>query len=419
MQRFSMQIVSMLTAMSFFPVYSSELPTFNAAALLDLHMVRTDKTQSWLQSGLGKTRYGSNKNKHQIKAQVGEASALFRSKLTWSTSAFLHLKLDDKQKHPIDIVEGFVRYKPVPTSDYQWHAKIGAFFPHISLEHTGMGWTSPYTVTPSAINSWVGEELRTVGGEINITKIFPEDEIGLTASIFRYNDPAGTLLGWRGWALHDRKTGLFDRVPLAPLPIISPGGGFAMQAQWVEPFKEIDHKEGYYLGAHWQHLDQFTFNVFFYNNQGNRDVFNGTQYAWETQFVNYGFKAALPWELTLLGQLMQGYTRMGIRPGLMIPLSANFHSYYLLLSKPVYKQQRLSLRFDKFRVRDKDGQYCNDDNQEHGYALTAAYIIPTFEKQFLGCELLWVNSRRPDRVKIGLPRKQKELNLMLSYKIFI
>src|SRR6185437_6111030 len=46
-----------------------------------------------------------------------------------------------------------------------WSAKAGAFFPTISLENDDLGWTSPYTLTPSAINSWIGEELRTIGSE--------------------------------------------------------------------------------------------------------------------------------------------------------------------------------------------------------------------------------------------------------------
>ena len=43
--------------------------------------------------------------------------------------------------------------------------KTGAFFPTISLENDDLGWTSPYTLTPSAINSWIGDELRTIGSE--------------------------------------------------------------------------------------------------------------------------------------------------------------------------------------------------------------------------------------------------------------
>jgi hypothetical protein len=33
----------------------------------------------------------------------------------------------------------------------------------MSLENRAGGWKTPYTITPSAISSWVGEELRTIG----------------------------------------------------------------------------------------------------------------------------------------------------------------------------------------------------------------------------------------------------------------
>ena len=51
------------------------------------------------------------------------------------------------------------------TGRVSWSVKAGAFFPTISLENDDLGWTSPYTLTPSAINSWIGEELRTIGSE--------------------------------------------------------------------------------------------------------------------------------------------------------------------------------------------------------------------------------------------------------------
>ena len=54
---------------------------------------------------------------------------------------------------------------PAAAGPVSWSVKTGAFFPTISLENDDLGWTSPYTLTPSAINSWIGEELRTIGSE--------------------------------------------------------------------------------------------------------------------------------------------------------------------------------------------------------------------------------------------------------------
>ena len=51
----------------------------------------------------------------------------------------------------------------MPQSAWRSNLKIGAFYPPISLEHRASGWTNPYTISSSALNTWVGEELRTIG----------------------------------------------------------------------------------------------------------------------------------------------------------------------------------------------------------------------------------------------------------------
>lgn len=77
------------------------------------------------------------------------------------------------------------------------------------------------------------------------------------------------------------------------------------------------------------------------------------------------------------------------------------------------------MRFDQFRVRDKDNIWGGDDNQEHGSAITIAYGLPTFNNQHLMLEGLWVKSRRPARTTMNWPEKQTELQVQLSYKFLI
>ena len=72
------------------------------------------------------------------------------------------------QRSGVDALEAYARYSPQTSGDWQWSVKAGAFFPPISLENTEVGWTSPWTLTPSAINSWVGEEVKVVGGEATL-----------------------------------------------------------------------------------------------------------------------------------------------------------------------------------------------------------------------------------------------------------
>ena len=87
-------------------------------------------------------------------------------------------------------------------------------------------------MTPSAINSWIGEELRTIGSEA----IFRYDTNGfgtvsLTGAVTCCNDPAGILMAQRGWAMDDRPAGIFSdqRLPDATLRLFrqTPPGAHA------------------------------------------------------------------------------------------------------------------------------------------------------------------------------------------------
>ena len=112
-----------------------------------------------------------------------------------------------------DALEMYLRYAPASSGDVSWSVKAGAFFPTISLENDDLGWTSPYTLTPSAINSWIGEELRTIGSEGTLR--WNTGSIGtlsLIGALYCCNDDAGVLMADRGWAMDDNPTGLFERV---------------------------------------------------------------------------------------------------------------------------------------------------------------------------------------------------------------
>src|SRR5207344_2211485 len=95
----------------------------------------------------------------------------------------------------------------VSTPGWLWSVKLGAFFPPISLENESTGWTSPWTLTPSAIDSWVGEELRTIGAEFHFEHRGRTGTFEGGAAAFASNDPAGELLATRGWSRGDPASG--------------------------------------------------------------------------------------------------------------------------------------------------------------------------------------------------------------------
>ena len=98
-------------------------------------------------------------------------------------------------------------------------------FPPTSRENVDPLWQSPYTLTLSALNSWIGEEVRPVGprrrGAARRGRPLPL-RAG-RAWLFGGADTAGALLAWRGWAMGTRLSVVGETLPLPPLPTLAPG----------------------------------------------------------------------------------------------------------------------------------------------------------------------------------------------------
>jgi hypothetical protein len=72
------------------------------------------------------------------------------------------------------------------------------------------------------------------------------------------------------------------------------------------------------------------------------------------------------------------------------PNDSAMSAYYVLLSYH-WLRQRLSLRYDAFRVHDLDG---GPSTSEHGHAETAAYLIEIGLRQRIAFEYVWMHSQR-------------------------
>ena len=396
-------------------VLADGFPDTRFKALLDARVALTDDELGWLDEGLGKTRFGGDKNaQDQIRYTVAEASAIVNSRFSLSTAGKLHLKADPEQTHNIDLVEGFISYRPVSTSATQIKARAGIFFPPISLENDGLAWTSPYSISTSAINSWIGEELRTLGVEATLTHRIEDDKYSFTAALYRANDPTGSLLAWRGWALHDRKSGWSDRLSLPPLPSIESGGSIEVQASWVEPFHEIDRRTGYYAAFDWKRMHIAQLKIMRYDNRADEEAFDGDQYAWHTRFTAIGGHYEFVNGIELLAQVLKGDSLMGRIPSGALVVAIDFQAAYLLLSK-VIKKHRLSFRYDRFSVDDFDAS-VDDNNAEEGKSLSLAYSYKVSRSQRLFIEALHINSDHESRIDLGLLVAAKENTLQFSYR---
>lgn len=282
----------------------------------------------------------------------------------------------------------------------------------MSLENIDLAWQSPYTISWSAINSWIGEEIRSTGAEFSARYRYDGGGVTVGGALFAGNDPAGTVLHQRGWALHDRHTGLFDTIPLP-----AANANFDFRGD-IAPFKEIDDTPGLYLFSHGGDEDLgLEFIVTVYDNLADESATRQNRGAWRTRFANAGIAYALPYDLELLSQVMYGDTERRTPGGAR--LDATFAAAYLLLSGFVDADEKhqLALRYDWFSVDDRGFAPTGTPVDEVGDGWTLAYSYRPTEQNRLSFELLSVGSRQSARVATGVSAKQRDTTFQASYRL--
>ncbi|HEX5046350.1 MAG TPA: hypothetical protein VFX89_04455, partial [Gammaproteobacteria bacterium] len=355
---------------------------------------------SWLDDGLGKLRYSEDEDGLNASRVFLE----YRGRITPTLSTTIVADYLDDASAGLDLTEAFLEWRPVPKSKNQHKVRGGAFYPPLSLENSETGWHSPFTYSYSAIDTWLGEEIRPIGVEWSMRRRLggtgSPQELRVFAAGFYGNDPAGTLLWWRGWSIHDRQTRLHDELPLLPLPVWNSQGVIVgHREQYLEPFQEIDHKPGAYAGVEWRYARRVLLQLARYDNRADPNAFDDGYWGWHTAFTQLGVQLSLPWELGLLAQWMDGetYWIAGARSDGTLSFVAThvedgFASKYLLLTRAVRSNHRFSVRYDDFGVSRKEGPPPIDTDE--GHAWTFAYRYDRSARFSGGFEWLRMESHR-------------------------
>jgi hypothetical protein len=378
-----------------------------ASGYVDLRLVSPVDETSWLQGGLGKTRYGGGDSDFQFAAAVGQGYV----QPTPEILAVAVLRIEPEQRTFIDALEGYVRYRPVSTNPWRWSVKGGAFFAPFSLENTEIGWSSYWTITPSAINSWFGEELRTLGAEGTLDWRTEEGTLEFIAAGFGWNDPAGVMIADRGWAFDDRPTGLIDHLRLPDATLIEFGG---TPPASTPIFKEYDGNAGWYAGLSWDDASRWHLEVERYDNEGDPSAHHYDNFAWRTRFWNAGASYKFD-HITLLSQALTGDTE--IDPFASFTSTTDFESAYLLAGWEK-DDWRVAIRGDWFRTETHTTFGHSPALSENGDALTAAVSWLPREWVRLTGEVLWVDSRRDERAVSGVDPRQSNVQLQLSARFY-
>jgi hypothetical protein len=355
---------------------------------------------SWTEGGLGKLRYAET-NDGFVSSRI---FAAYHGRIANTWSATVVGDYVDDASSGVDLSEAYFEWRPIPTSRNQHQLRVGAFYPPLSLENVEAGWQSPFTYSYSAINTWLGEEIRPVGAEWSLRRRLGYEgsphELRTFAAAFYGNDPAGTLLFWRGWSLHDRQSRLNDTLPMPPRPVFDYSGAVVGHvSQSVEPFEETDHDPGYYGGLEWRYARRVLVQVARYDNNADPSSFANGQWGWDTAFTHVAVQVSLPGQLGLIAQRASGETDWisGTRTDGTISTFAeyvqdDFDSEFVMLTRLFGGNHRIALRYDRFEIsRDEAPPELLADD---GDAWTLSYRYEHSARLQAGIEWLRIESHR-------------------------
>jgi hypothetical protein len=381
-----------------------------------ISVAATNAEESWVDGGFGKLGTGADGDDFRVKPLLSEANLIWRPRFSWALSATVVGTFQGGERNETGISEAYVSYKPMRGSNTRFSARAGLMWPPVSLEHEGADWHVADTITPSAINSWIGEEVRPAALEGTLGTAIGDHKLNVTLAAFAANDTAGTLLSFRGWALHNRRTLAFNDQPLPPFEPEDEG----YQAHFTHPLLDVGESfashPGYYAKLVWQPPIPVRFELFRYDNRAQpTDVNADIEWGWRTHFNNIGVEGNID-GIRIRAQAMTGRTRMGFEEP---PLGRHwidmrFRSAFLLVSRPVGKVG-LAARIEAFETRHR-GSWWDDEYDEDGWAATFAgkrEIGP-----FTGLvELIHVSSDNPAREHAQLAARQKQTRLQADLRL--
>jgi hypothetical protein len=293
--------------------------------------------------------------------------------LPWETRAHAQMNWEPdsyNDDRPL-LIEAFLR-KEWGQWEKGWGLQVGVVNPPLSLEHTGPAVTPLYTLTPSALSTWVWEEGRVVGAALDWWRVLSN---GMRFSLLFGSgfgpDQMGRLLALRGWVLSDALAGINGE---APLPV---------QGETLSVFDERDHRPSLYsLVTLTNERETAALRLGYFDTLGDQ----GIQGVWETRFGTAGVMLRPLGRLELLAQYLEGVTM--VRGAAR---DVGFNGFYILASLG-YRNHRASVRYDAFRTTDDDG---SPFDREHGDGVTLAYFFEFGLHHRVGCEYLFLHSRRP------------------------
>ncbi len=351
---------------------------------------------SWLQFGAGRFDVGAdNPDDHRL-VNVDSAQLGF----DWTPATWFLLHADGVARHEQSGSEGkragIVQAYADIFNDH-FRIRAGQFFLPTSRENTDPLWTSKYTITYSALNSWMAQEVRPIGADLQWS---PNFYVTVGGTAFRGNDTMGTLLAARGWTFGNYLPVYNEKVPTAEPSLDRPIG------------QDLDGKNGYAerirVSLPERALLQFT-------HIDNRATISPGkvkgQEPWLTNFNIIGGEVGSTSDTTLAAEWAYGSTEVGFPGG---TFTMDFDTIYLLASHK-FGHERISGRVERFSTRNAVHS-TPDGAREDGHAFTFAWMHEANAHTRTGIEYVRVSGDRPGLADSGFDPRTGGSTITLEYR---
>jgi hypothetical protein len=356
--------------------------SFQWHLFLSAREVRVNAQPSWTEGGFGRFDVGADSSGSTRTLNTDVAQLGF----DWTPIRWFLLHADGlARREPAGTIgkrAGLVQaYADLFTEHLRLRA--GTFWLPTSRENTDPLWTSHYTITYSALNSWMAQEVRPIGVDFQFEPSF-YFTVGATA--FRGNDTMGTVLAARGWSLGNRIS-TYDETIAVPPPDNA--------TRPIGP--DTDHKLGFAERIRVQLPERALLQITHIDNRTTLVPGEAPETPWQTRFNIVGGELGSTSPTTLAGEWAKGRTTLAFPGG---TFALDFDTYYLLVSRK-YGKDRYTTRIERFTTRSHI-RTADDGSRESGKALTVAWLRDLSDHVRGGLEYVKVDGDRPGLSSAGL-----------------
>ena len=347
----------------------AQQPTFDITGYVAARAINATGPDSWLAGGFGRLQAENDRNEVFGAAQLG---------FDWTPSQYFDVHVSGAARRDPEefggedfgLIEAYAEGRLIFGFD-ELQLRAGQFFLPTSRENKDALWASPYSINFSALNTWIGEEVRPIGLDLQYRHTTGGGHvITAAATAFRGNDSMGALLGWRGWSVGNRLSMYDEVLPLPPLHTLNTFF-FRQRDDGTKPFGvDLDGKTGYSGRVRYSIPQRGSVQYTYLDNRGDRLVYRG-EYAWATRFHLVGAEFGDPDDFVVAAEYMTGDTGMGLAQfGAFVQI--DYYAAYALVSEK-RGRNRFTARFDLFNTEEQDFSLA-ENNDESGRSWTLAWL---------------------------------------------